>query len=73
MRKYLIMVAMAVSFAAPAFAATDFYVQQDAKTHKCSVASTKPDGKTMMMIGKVSYKSQADAEAAMKAAKECKA
>jgi hypothetical protein len=58
------------SFAAPSFAATDYYVAQDAKTHKCSVVTTKPDGKTMMMIG--TYKSQADADAAEKAAKECK-
>jgi hypothetical protein len=34
------------------------------------VVTTKPDGKTMMMIG--TYKSQADADAAEKAAKECK-
>jgi len=37
------------------------------------VATTKPDGTAMMMVGKVTFTSQADAEAAMKAAKECKA
>jgi len=73
MHKYLITAALAISFAAPAFAASTFYVQQDAKTHKCSVATTKPDGTAMMMVGKVTFTSQADAEAAMKAAKECKA
>ena len=73
MRKYLVTAALALSLAAPAFAATTFYVQQDAKTHKCSVSSTKPDGKALMMIGTATYKSQTDAEAAMKAAKECKA
>ena len=69
-RKYLLAAALVASFAAPSFAATDYYVAQDAKTHKCSVVTTKPDGKTMMMIG--TYKSQADADAAEKAAKACK-
>ena len=64
--------ALVAAFAAPSFAATTFYVQQDAKTHKCSVSSTKPDGKATMMIGKAGYTSQAAADAAMKAAKECK-
>lgn len=72
-RKYLVAAAVVASFAAPAFAATQYYVAQDAKTHKCSVATTKPDGKTMMMIGKVAYNTSADATTAMKAAKECKA
>ena len=71
-RKYLIAAALVVAFAAPSFAAATFYVQQDAKTHKCSVSSTKPDGKTTMMIGTASYATQAAADAAMKAAKECK-
>ena len=72
MKKYVIAGLLVAGFVTPAFAA-DFYVAQNATSHKCSVMSKKPDGKTMMMIGKVSYKSQADAEAAMKAAKECKA
>jgi hypothetical protein len=71
-RKYLLAAALVASFAAPSFAATDYYVAQDAKTHKCSVVTTKPDGKTLMMIGTAAYKSQADADAAQKAAKECK-
>jgi hypothetical protein len=36
------------------------------------VATTKPDGTKMVMVGKVTYTTQADADAAMKAAKECK-
>ena len=72
-RKYLLAAALVATFAAPSFAAVTFYVQQDAKTHKCSVATTKPDGKATMMIGTASYATQAAADAAMKAAKECKA
>jgi hypothetical protein len=73
-RKYLLAAALVATFAAPSFAATAaaFYVQQDATTHKCSVATTKPDGTKLVMIGKVTYTTQADADAAMKAAKECK-
>ncbi len=72
-RKYLLAAALIGAFAVPAFAATTYYVAQDAKTHKCSVSDKKPDGTTMMMIGTASYPTQAAAETAMKAAKECKA
>ena len=48
-------------------------MSQDAKTHKCSVGTTEPAGKASMMIGTVTYATQAAADAAMKAAKECKA
>ena len=71
-RKYLLAAALVAAFAAPTFAATSYYVAHDAKTHKCSVATTKPDGKTMMMIGTAAYSTEAAATAAMKAAKECK-
>jgi uncharacterized protein YdeI (BOF family) len=71
-RKYLVAAALVASFAAPAFAATQYYVAQDAKTHTCAVSTTKPDGKTMMMISTAAYNTNADATTAMKAAKECK-
>ena len=58
--------------AAPASAATEYYVAQKASDKTCSVVKTKPDGTTMMMIGKASYKTEAEANAAMKAAAECK-
>ena len=70
-RKYLLATALVVAFAVPSFAATSYYVAQDAKTHKCSVVTTKPDGKAAMMIGKAAYPAEADATTAMKAAKEC--
>ena len=72
-RKYLLAAALAAAFVAPAFAATEYYVAQDAKTHACSVTDKKPDGKTMTMVGKAGYETKAKAEAAMKAAPECKA
>ena len=72
-RKYLLAAALAAAFVAPAFAATTYYVTQDAKTHKCAVVDKQPDGKTMIMVGKAGYASKADADKAMKAAPECKA
>jgi hypothetical protein len=72
MSKYLLAGAVICALAAPCFAAAEYWIAQDAATHKCAVTQTKPDGKTMVMIGKASYPSQADADAALKAAKECK-
>ena len=73
-RQYLLAAVLAGAFVAPAFAAhVDFWiVVQDLKTQKCSVETTKPDGKTAIMIGKVTYKTKAEAEAALKASKMCK-
>ena len=51
MRKYFITAALIASFAAPAFAATTYYVAENAKTKKCSVTTKKPDGKTYLMVG----------------------
>ncbi len=73
LRKVLITAALVTAFVAPAFAATTYYVEQSAKTHKCSVTSHKPNGKAFTMIGKDTYKTKSAATAAMKAATECKA
>ena len=56
-RKYLLAAAVIATFAAPAFAATEYYVAQDAKTHACSVTDKKPDGKveTIAVKGTDSY------------------
>ena len=40
-RKYLLAAALISAFAVPAFAATTYYVGQDAKTHKCSRCLTR--------------------------------
>ena len=69
MKKFILLAGLAAMMAAaPAFAATEFYVGQDAATKKCSVSDKKPDGKAMMMIGKTSFKTSADATAAKKTA-----
>ncbi len=71
-RKVLLAAALAVSFAAPAFAAT-YYVAQDASTHKCSVTTTKPDGTKVMQIGTSTYSTKAAATKAMGTDTACKA
>jgi len=71
-RIYLLTAVLVAAFAMPALAATEYFVAQDATTKACSVVNAKPDGTKMMMIGTASYKTTADADAALKAAAECK-
>jgi uncharacterized protein (DUF2147 family) len=72
-RKLILTAAVAMSFAVPAFAATTYYVGKDAKTHKCEVTTTKPDGAAVVMIGTATYTTKAAAETALKASADCKA
>ena len=76
MHKYVLATILTFTLLTPAFA-TDFFVSQDTTTKKCTVVETKPDGTppesdATMMVSDQTYKSKADAEAAMKAMKECK-
>ncbi|MEP6827603.1 MAG: hypothetical protein ABJA10_05970 [Aestuariivirga sp.] len=62
------------AFSAPSFAATmapGFYVEQDAKTHKCMVADKAPDGKAMMDVGTKVYDSKENADKALAMLKVC--
>ena len=56
----------------PALAANEFYVVQDAAKKGCSIVEQKPTVATTTIIGAV-YDTQAKAEAAMKADKNCDA
>lgn len=58
--------------AAAAPAAATFYVEQDAKSHKCMVGDKKPDGKLVMDVGTKIYATKANAETAMAMLKVCK-
>jgi hypothetical protein len=73
MKKYLIPAALVLSFASPAFAVETFYIMFDnsmkGQPGACKVMTTKPSGANYKMMGE--YKSQADADAAMKTMKEC--
>ena len=50
MKKYVVAGLLVAGFATPAFAA-EYYVAQNNSTHKCSIVSKKPDGKTLIMLG----------------------
>jgi len=71
-RRTIIGLATLSIFSLPAFAATEYWVAKSATTKKCEVVEKKPDGKTMMEVGKSAHKTKAEAEKAMKAAAECK-
>jgi|SwirhisoilCB1_FD_contig_81_617171_length_488_multi_11_in_0_out_0_1 hypothetical protein len=73
MKKYAIAVLIVAGFAAPALAASNYFVAQNSTTHKCSVVDRKPDGKSLIQISTSSYKSKSDAMKAMKDLSECKA
>lgn len=72
---------VAIAFSGPAFAATaakkpvmhTYYVGQVVKSKKCEVTTHKPNGKTVTMVGKDTYKTKAAAETALKADAACKA
>jgi hypothetical protein len=65
--------ALVASYAAPAFAADEFYVVQDAKTKKCTIVDKKPTESSMTVVspsGTV-YKTRTEAETGMKTVKVC--
>ena len=74
--KILVSSLILAAFSIPTIAATaaaEFYVAQDAKTHKCLVSDKKPDAKLMMDVGTKAYATKGDAEIAMSKLKACKA
>jgi hypothetical protein len=64
---------MLAALSAPAFAADEFYVVQDVKTHKCTVVDKKPTDTTMTVVSPSGtiYKSRTEAESGMKTVKVC--
>ena len=74
MKNFLAASMLLAAFSAPSFAATmapGFYVEQDAKTHKCMVADKAPDGKTMTDVGTKVYDSKENADKALAMLKVC--
>ena len=72
MKKYVIAGLLIAGMATPALAA-EYYVAQNASSHKCSIVSHKPDGKTLTMLGAEGFKTKSEAENALKGMSECKA
>ena len=73
MKKYLVAAALFVGFATPVLAVESYYIMFDnsmkGQPGACKVMTSKPSGPNYKMMGE--YKSQADADAAMKTMKEC--
>jgi hypothetical protein len=66
--------ALAVGLASPALA--DYFVVQNSKTNKCTVAAAKPSekSKTVVLVGDgTAYKTKAEATTAMGTMDACKA
>jgi hypothetical protein len=57
MQKHLIAASLLVFIVSPILA--DYYVAQDPTTKQCQIVDAKPDGRTMMMVGKSSYVTRA--------------
>ena len=72
MKKYVIAGLLIAGMATPALAA-EYYVAQNTSSHKCSIVSHKPDGKSLTMIGSDGFKTRSAAENALKGMSECKA
>jgi hypothetical protein len=73
MRKYVVAGLLVAGLVTPALAAHQFYVAQNNSTHKCSIVSHKPNGKSLTMLGAEGFKSRSDAQNALKGMSECKA
>ena len=69
--KYALCGLALAAFATPALAADAFYVVQDSATLKCSIVEQKPTVDTMKLVGTTVYKTEAEADIAMKADKGC--
>lgn len=73
MKKYLLAATLIVGFSTPVFAVETFYIMFDnsmkGQKGACSVMTAKSSDAKYKMMGE--YKSQADADAAMKTMKEC--
>ena len=73
MKTYAIAALVLAGLVTPALAAGEYYVAQNTSSHKCSIVSKKPDGKTLTMLGSEGFKTRSEAENALKGMTECKA
>jgi hypothetical protein len=69
MRKLLTAAVLTAALATPAFA--DFYVVQDATTKKCTIVQQRPTTTTTTVVGDGVFKTELEAQNAMKTVKVC--
>ena len=72
MRKCAIAIALFSQFTASAFAAAEYWVAKDAVSKQCEVVTKKPDGTLVIDLSKITYKTEAEANDAMKKIPGCK-
>ena len=70
MQKYAIAAVLIAGLATPALAA-QYYVALDTSTKQCHVMAQRPDGTAMKQVGSGAYKSQAEAQQALRSLAEC--
>lgn len=70
MQKYAIAAILIAALATPALAA-QYYVALDTSTKQCHVMAQRPDGTAMKQVGSGAYKSQAEAQQALRSLAEC--
>jgi len=70
MKKYLIAGLLISGMATPALA-SEYYVAQHSSSHKCSIVSKKPNGKTLTMLGSEGFKTKSAARSALKGMSAC--
>jgi hypothetical protein len=70
MQKYAIAAVLIAALATPALAA-QYYVALDTSTKQCHVMAQRPDGTAMKQVGNGAYKSQAEAQQALRSLAEC--
>ena len=70
MQKYAIAAVLIAALATPALAA-QYYVALDISTKQCHVMAQRPDGTAMKQVGSGAYKSQAEAQQALRSLAEC--
>ena len=69
--KYALGAIALATVATPALAANEFYIVQDSATKICSVVEQKPTAVDVAQVGTTIYKTQSEADAAMKVAPLC--
>ena len=72
MKTYVILgMLLAGIMATPALAA-EYYVAKNLSSHKCSIVTHKPDGKSMTMLGSDAFQTKSAAQQALKGMTGCK-
>lgn len=71
-REVAIATALIVQFTGSAFAGTEYWVAKDAVSKQCEVVTKKPDGTLVIDLAKTTFKSEAEANRALKKMPICK-